>query len=168
MELLLWRHAEALDGSPDHARELSPRGRKQAEKVAAWLSLHAPGKPRLLVSPTVRTRQTAGFLLQGAGAQGAEKMEIHDILASAASPAEILSYLDWPKAQTPLLVVGHQPMLGEIAARLLGDAPYPSSFRKGALWWLRGEPERKAAILWQVVEAETLPDVAGSKPEEIE
>jgi phosphohistidine phosphatase len=160
MELLLWRHAEAVDGLPDQARELSPRGRQQAERVAAWLNLHAPDKLRLLVSPTVRTRQTASFF-----PQGMEKMEIHDVLASGAPPAEILTYLDWPNAETPLLLVGHQPMLGEIAAQLLGDAPFPSSFRKGALWWLHGEPGWKTAVLRQIVEAETLPAVTGSKPE---
>ena len=37
MNLLLWRHAEAQDGDPDLARELTARGRKQAEKMAHWL-----------------------------------------------------------------------------------------------------------------------------------
>ena len=37
MDLLLWRHAEAVDGLPDSTRELTERGIRQAHKVAAWL-----------------------------------------------------------------------------------------------------------------------------------
>ena len=37
MDLLLWRHAEAVDGVPDSTRELSERGLRQAHKMAEWL-----------------------------------------------------------------------------------------------------------------------------------
>ena len=37
MELILWRHAEAEDGSPDAARKLTAKGEKQAQKLARWL-----------------------------------------------------------------------------------------------------------------------------------
>ena len=59
MDLLLWRHAEAVEGLPDSTRELTERGRRQARKVAEWLEQRRPKKLRVLVSPTVRTRQTA-------------------------------------------------------------------------------------------------------------
>ena len=59
MDLLLWRHAEAVDGTPDHARELTPRGLKQARRVARFLEENRPKQLKVLVSPTVRTRQTA-------------------------------------------------------------------------------------------------------------
>ena len=36
MDLLLWRHAEAVEGSPDHARELTERGQRQARRMATW------------------------------------------------------------------------------------------------------------------------------------
>ena len=57
MDLLLWRHAEAVDGLPDSTRELTERGIKQAHKVAEWLEKRRPKKLRVLVSPTTRTRQ---------------------------------------------------------------------------------------------------------------
>ncbi|MDR2164421.1 MAG: histidine phosphatase family protein [Zoogloeaceae bacterium] len=138
MELLLWRHAEAMDGSPDHARELTPRGKEQAWRIAAWLKKHAPGGIRLLVSPAVRARQTAAFFR--------EEMEIREALASDAAPDEILALLDWPNA-APCVIVGHQPMLGEILARLLKDARYLHSVRKGALWWLSGMAGEEKAKL---------------------
>ncbi len=36
-----------------------------------------------------------------------------------------------------MLVVGHQPQLGQVAAQLLGITAGDCSIRKGALWWLR-------------------------------
>ena len=59
MDLLLWRHAEAVDGSPDHTRELTPRGLKQARRMARWLEDNRPKNLKVLVSPTLRTRQAA-------------------------------------------------------------------------------------------------------------
>jgi hypothetical protein len=59
MDLLLWRHAEAVEGLPDNTRELTERGVRQAHKVAEWLESRRPKKLRVLVSPTTRTRQTA-------------------------------------------------------------------------------------------------------------
>ena len=42
MDLILWRHAEAEDGFPDLKRALTPKGRKQAAKMATWLHKHLP------------------------------------------------------------------------------------------------------------------------------
>ncbi|MDR0673181.1 MAG: histidine phosphatase family protein [Zoogloeaceae bacterium] len=142
MELLLWRHAKAEDGLPDHARELTRTGREQARRVAAWLEEHGPREMRLLVSPATRTRQTASCFR--------EAMELNDALASAAAPKDILAMIDWPNAQTPCLLVGHQPMLGEIAAALLPAASLPA-FHKGALWWISGAAEEPARLR-QIVE----------------
>jgi phosphohistidine phosphatase len=138
MELLLWRHADAVDDTPDHARKLSKFGGKQAKIVADWLTKHAPKDARLLASPTTRTRQTAGFFR--------EKMEIREALASSAAADEILALLDWPNAQTPVIVVGHQPMLGEIAKRLLPEGGYRGAFGKGELWWFSGKQDGQAIL----------------------
>lgn len=142
MELLLWRHAKAKDGIPDHTRELTSTGWKQARRIATWLEEHGPREMRLLVSPATRTRQTAGCFR--------EEMELCDALASAVAPKNILALLDWPNAATPCLLVGHQPMLGEIAATLLPMESLPA-FHKGALWWISGEAG-KPARLRQIVE----------------
>ena len=62
MELLLWRHAEAGGGSPDIARTLTPRGQKQAQRMARWLEQHAPAELRILVSQWNTTpRDTAPY-----------------------------------------------------------------------------------------------------------
>ena len=49
MELILWRHADAEDGLPDLSRRLTPRGIKQAERMAAWLLQRLPGKFHVIV-----------------------------------------------------------------------------------------------------------------------
>ena len=59
MDLILWRHAEAEPGEPDLARELTPRGVKQARRVAKWLEPRLPDACRILVSPAARAQQTA-------------------------------------------------------------------------------------------------------------
>ena len=51
MELVLWRHADAEDGIPDEARKLTPKGIRQAERMAAWLRERLPQHARILNSP---------------------------------------------------------------------------------------------------------------------
>ena len=62
MDLLLWRHAEAEDGEDDMKRRLTERGHKQARAMAAWIRKHQPKDLRIIVSPAVRTQQTAEAL----------------------------------------------------------------------------------------------------------
>lgn len=59
MDLLLWRHAEAVDSLPDEQRELTTRGRRQAESIAEWLAERRPKDLRIIVSPAKRALQTA-------------------------------------------------------------------------------------------------------------
>jgi phosphohistidine phosphatase len=86
----------------------------------------------------MRTRQTAGFFR--------EKMEIREALVSGAAADEILALLDWSNGQTPVIVVRHQPMLGEIAKRLLPEGGYQSAFGKGELWWFSGKQDGQAVL----------------------
>ncbi|WP_183634954.1 SixA phosphatase family protein [Niveibacterium umoris] len=129
MDLLLWRHAEAVDGFPDAARTLSPRGERQAERMAAWLDQHAPKDLRVVVSPATRTRQTVAPLQR--------EHEISAQVGTDASAEDVLSAAGWPDANGAVLIVGHQPTLGQVAATLLGQPGADISFKKGALWWFR-------------------------------
>ena len=58
-------------------------------------------------------------------------------LAPGASVAALLTRARWPDAKEPVLVVGHQPTLGLVAAHLLAGVVQPWSVKKGAVWWLR-------------------------------
>lgn len=132
MDLILWRHADAgdpLPGRDDGLRALSPKGRRQAQRMARWLNKHGPAGMRVLVSPAVRTRETAAALgrpFETVAALGPEA-DVADLLAAAA----------WPDAAQPVLLVGHQPTLGRLAARLLSGSEQPWTIRKGSIWWLR-------------------------------
>lgn len=126
MDLILWRHAEAEDGVPDLDRELTPRGIKQAEKVAAFLRQHLPKDARILVSPSTRTRQTIAALT--------EHYTLAPTIAPGASAQAVLQAARWPDAGDTALIVGHQPTLGEVAAQLLGSRG-SLSIKKGGLWW---------------------------------
>lgn len=127
MDLLLWRHAEAVDGTPDHTRELTERGQKQARRVAAWLQEHRPKRLAILCSPTVRTRQTAAAF--------SDEFEVVNALGPNGNVAGLLSATGWPDSSGAVLVVGHQPALGRMAALLLSGSEADWTIKKGALWW---------------------------------
>lgn len=149
MDLLLWRHAEALDGSPDHTRELTERGHKQARRMARWLHLHRPQELRVLVSPTARTRQTAEAFGSG--------FEVSEKVGPTASAAELLTACDWPTGGIATLIVGHQPVLGRVAALLLSGREADWPIRKGALWWFSARVRQGEAQV--VLRAALLPDI---------
>jgi phosphohistidine phosphatase len=135
MDLILWRHADAGDALPgrrDVLRALSPKGRRQARRMARWLNKHGPTGMRVLVSPAVRTCETAQAL--------ARPFETVAALGPEAQVSDLLAAADWPDAGQPVLLVGHQPTLGRLAAWLLTGVEQPWTIRKGSIWWLRSRP----------------------------
>lgn len=138
MDLVLWRHAEAqeeVEGGDDMARTLTSRGEKQAARMANWLDRQLPESTRILVSPARRTEQTAIAL--------GRKFKVRAELAPNCSVAELLELVQWPSAKGCVLVVGHQPTLGQTIAQLLGLNAAECAVKKGAVWWLRNR-EREA------------------------
>ncbi len=128
MDLILWRHAEAEEGEPDAARRLTSKGAKHAERVGAWLDKHLPEATRVLVSPAERAQQTARALDR--------KFKTLAELAPGAPVAAVLAAAKWPDAREPVVIVGHQPTLGMVAAFLLAGEEAPWSMKKAQLWWL--------------------------------
>jgi phosphohistidine phosphatase len=143
MDLILWRHAEAEDGMPDSARELTKRGHKQAAQVAAWLKDRLPADCRILVSPARRTLQTADAL--------GMPYETMKKIATGATPAEILSAAGWPGAAGTVLVVGHQPTLGGVAAQILCGEAADWTIKKGAAWWFSCRDRHDHEVLLRAV-----------------
>ena len=132
MDLILWRHAEALDaedGSEDFDRALTARGERQAARMAHWLNQHLPATTRVLVSPARRTQQTAAALER--------KFKTVEAVGPGATASGLLAAARWPDAKEPVLVVGHQPTIGLVAAYLLAGVAQDWSVKKGAVWWLR-------------------------------
>jgi len=144
MDLILWRHAEAEPGEPDMGRRLTAKGIKQAERVAAWLDGHLPDTTKILVSPADRAQQTALALKR--------KFRVVPELATGASATEVIDAAGWPDGREPVLIVGHQPTLGEVAALLLAGEARPWSVRKAAVWWLSNRVrDGTASVVLKVV-----------------
>lgn len=148
MDIILWRHTEAEDGAPDLERKLTSKGVKQAEKVAAFLRRHLPDDTRILVSPAARTQQTAVALTN--------HFTLAPTIGPGASADAVLQAARWPDAGGTVLVVGHQPTLGEVAARLLGGDGYSLSMKKGALWWFSNREGEQQVSLRLVISPEFL------------
>jgi phosphohistidine phosphatase len=136
MELILWRHADAEDGSPDLARRLTKKGRKQAERVAEWLEERLPKDHVLVSSPAARARETAEAL---------GKPRVVEALAPGASVKEILRTAGWPDGEGTVVLVGHQPDFGRAIAYLVSRRETDWTLKKGGLWWLA--PDEVRAVI---------------------
>ena len=148
MDLILWRHAEAVEIGPteiDLQRELTPKGERQAQRMAEWLNQRIAHSTRILVSPAVRCQQTAKAL--------GKKFKTSIELAPDGNGEGLLKAARWPDSSEPVLIVGHQPTLGLVASYLLSEVPQPWTLKKGAVWWLRGRNrDATAQVILQAVQ----------------
>ena len=136
MDLILWRHAEAeeiAEDGGDLARQLTPKGCQQAEHMARWLKKHGPKAPHILVSPALRTQQTAQALTN--------KFETCHAIAPNARVSDLLHASGWPdghpNVDRAVILVGHQPTLGLLAAKIMTGRESAWSVKKGAIWWFQ-------------------------------
>lgn len=141
-ELLLLRHGIAVERAPgvdDAGRSLTGRGRSRTRAVLEHARLLGLEAGRLISSPLLRARQTAEIAV----ACGlAPHLELSDALAPAADPLPLL--ITWggrePRGTTDtdrLLLVGHEPDLSSLAARLIGAPAGAIHLRKAGLLLLR-------------------------------
>ena len=137
MDLILWRHADAEDDIHDAERKLTAKGVKQAARMAKWLRPRIPDSAVVLASPAKRAQQTAQALT--------EDFKTVPELGLAASAEGVLRAAGWPGREGCVVVVGHQPTLGESAALALTGKKEPWNVKKGAvLWFVRRDDEEPA------------------------
>jgi phosphohistidine phosphatase len=154
MDLIVWRHAEAEQAHedvPDIDRPLTSRGLKQAQRMGVWLDRHLPEGTRVLCSPALRCQQTALAL--------GRKFKLRDELAPGASATDLLEVAQWPLGKRQLMIVGHEPTLGQALAQLLGMPDGSCAIRKGAVWWLRSRERdggQTQTQVWAVQSPETV------------
>lgn len=153
MDLVIWRHAEAVDwqeGCDDLDRALTPRGYKQAIRMSEWLDRQLPESTRIFSSPARRCEDTVCRLDR--------KYKIHNDLLPESKAESILTTLQWPTAKGTVLIVGHQPMLGQIVAQALGLQNTNCPIRKGSVWWLRSRErdEQRQTVLVAVQSVDML------------
>lgn len=138
-ELLVIRHAiaherDAATWPDDDLRPLTLAGRRKFRRVARYLSRNVPTPEEVLCSPLKRTRQTARILRRDAAFPKAKRC---DFLRPEASVRMLIGELASRKAER-LAIVGHEPVLSQLIAELLGAKGNAKAFRmkKGALVWL--------------------------------
>lgn len=138
--IILWRHAEAVEGSDDApqsdmARALTPKGQRQAKRMAHWLKRHLPENTLLISSAALRAFQTAQALNKSSSTQ----INVQAALNPTASLQQTLAFLASFSTKSNVILVGHQPLLGRLAGHLLGLNLSDLNIKKGAIWWLRLE-----------------------------
>jgi phosphohistidine phosphatase len=149
MDLILWRHAEAFEMrevDDDLARALTPKGERQAQRMADWLGQRLAHSTRIYASPALRCQQTAKAL--------GKKFKTLAELAPDGNGEALLKAARWPDSAEPVLIVGHQPTLGFVASYLLSGQPQAWTMKKGAVWWIRSR-NREAAeqVILQAVQS---------------
>ena len=147
MDLILWRHAEAVlerADLDDMDRALTPKGERHAQRMADWLNQRLAASTRILVSPAKRCQQTAKALDR--------HFKTLPALAPNADGEALLKAVRWPDSSEPVLVIGLQPTLGLVASYLLASQPAPWAIKTGAVWWLRNrDREGSASVVLQAV-----------------
>ena len=118
MQLYLVRHAKADAGEPDELRPLSEDGQEQARQLGERLKADGIQPDIILSSPLLRARQTAEALARATGAE----VEADERLAPGATADGVREAVAGRGER--VVVVGHQPDCGQIAAALRGgDEP---------------------------------------------
>jgi phosphohistidine phosphatase len=134
LELYLIRHgvaAERGEEFPDDSkRPLTSSGIARLRKEAKALEALGVGFDHIITSPLVRTRQTADVFVEMLKSK--PSLSMSDALAPAGAPAAVVQELGKHMRQPRIALVGHEPNIGELAARLIG-ARTPIEFKKGAI-----------------------------------
>jgi phosphohistidine phosphatase len=120
MRLMLLRHAKAEKAEPatsDRERPLAPRGRKDAERIGAYLVHHALVPDLVLVSPALRTRETWQRLASALPTAPPDDLDERLYNASVRTVLDVI--MDAGPAPQVLLVIGHNPGMHELARLLV-------------------------------------------------
>ena len=154
LELYLIRHGVAADRGEeypdDSKRPLTSDGISQLRKQAKALDTLDIGFDHIITSPLVRTRQTADVFAEHLKSK--PSVSNSDALAPAGTPAGVLQELGKHMRKARIALVGHEPNIGELAARLIGSRT-PLAFKKGAICRIDFEvfpPKGSGQLRWFV------------------
>jgi phosphohistidine phosphatase len=160
VDLVLVRHGAAEDreafaqgGGGDEQRPLTERGRRKVYAAAQGLKALLPRIDLLATSPLLRARQTAAILADAYGRPA--PIAIRE-LAPDASRASLQRWLRRQSGDATLVLVGHEPNLGELASWLT-DGTEPIALKKGGACLLRVSGDLRAgsaALAWRNKAAE--------------
>lgn len=167
MRLYLIRHAHAVTEQENPFRPLSPRGRLDAARLAAWFKAnHAFDPAQLWHSPLERSRETTNILARALDLD-AVIVETTGLLPED-DPEEIAERLETYPPGANLALVGHEPHLSALATLLIRGKRKPAAFELKKASVLALEPsgdvhKRTGRPRWHVcwhVSPELLPPTA--------
>jgi len=151
-ELYLVRHAIAAergDEWPDDSkRPLTERGISRFKEVVKGLCELDVAVDEVFTSPLIRAKQTADVL--AAGISGKPSVKLLDALAPGHTSAQVMSQLAKAAKRRRIVLVGHEPDLGELSAHLLG-AQRAVPFKKGGVCRIDVESltsRRAGSLIW--------------------
>jgi phosphohistidine phosphatase len=154
LELYLIRHGVAAERGSDYPddskRPLTSDGISRLRKEAKALAELDVDFDQIIASPLVRTKQTADIFAQALPSH--PTVVLSDALAPAGTPSAVFQELGKHMRRARIALVGHEPNLGELAARLIG-ARTPIEFKKGAICRIDFEvfpPKGTGVLRWFV------------------
>ena len=154
LELYLVRHAIAAERGPDYPddskRPLTTAGISRFRKEAKALGTLDVEIELIISSPLTRAKQTAEIVAQALPTKPA--LTLSDSLAPAGTPASVFQELAKHMRKGKIALVGHEPNIGELAARLIGSRT-PIEFKKGAICRIDFEvfpPKGSGQLRWLV------------------
>ncbi len=165
-EFYILRHGIAVERgmagiSDDAKRPLTPEGKQKMRQIAEGLGRLGVALDWIVSSPLVRTVETAEILAESLG--DSVPMDFAEALRPGGSPEALITFLAKRPNRKRVMVVGHEPDLGEMAARLIGAGRHANlGFKKGGcclitfdefppkspgrlVWWLTPRVLRKLA-----------------------
>ncbi|HEX2453348.1 MAG TPA: phosphohistidine phosphatase SixA [Vicinamibacterales bacterium] len=153
LEVYLIRHGLAAERGEDYPddskRPLTSEGIAKLRKEAQALDELGVSFDLILTSPLVRTRQTADTLAETMKSKPA--VTPLDALAPAGTPVAVIQELGkHARNKRSVALVGHEPDIGELAARLI-SARTPIPFKKGAICRIDFEvlpPKGSGQLVW--------------------
>jgi len=155
VEIYLLRHALAVPSSdtryPNDDRPLTPEGRRKMERAARGLKALRLDPSVILTSPLIRAADTARLAAEALGQK--DRVRIFEPLLPGTPPAEVLQALSKFRARRALMLVGHEPDLGRLAAALLGSEGLRIEFKKGGLCRIDVEklpPRQPGTLRWHL------------------
>jgi len=134
MEIYILRHGvaeEPLMGQPDAERALTPDGRKKLRNVLRTAAAAGVAPSLILTSPFKRALQTAQMAAEILEYKG-ELLRTKSLQPDS-SPKAVWDEIRVHKDQPGILLAGHEPLFGRLAAYLLGSPNLQVDFKKGAM-----------------------------------
>jgi len=148
VRLYLVRHAEANANPPDPERHLSPAGREQVRRMAAFLRPLGLKVWAIWHSPKARAAETAAALAEAVRAEAG--CLVRDDLGPNNPIGPVRRAVE--KAEADVMIVGHLPMVEDLAAALLvrRRTGLGIRFTPGAVLCLEHNPDSGWNLAWMV------------------